>query len=110
MHPTLVRESFHRDGWVYERGTTADAWSPTSTASTYVSSAATVAIMPPVSATSLAQVAELPARTLILDGELCAFDVNLVSLIYLLDASPEERATPPVFMAFDCLYQRGRTR
>ena len=55
-------------------------------------------------------VAELPARTLILDGELCAFDVNFVSLIYLLDASPEERATPPVFMAFDCLYQRGRTR
>jgi ATP-dependent DNA ligase len=55
-------------------------------------------------------VAELPARPLILDGELCAFDVNLVSLIYLLDASPEERAMPPVFMAFDCLYQRGRTR
>lgn len=51
--------------------------------------------------------AELPDRTLILDGELCAFDVNLV---YLLDASPEERATPPLLMAFDGLYQRGRTR
>jgi ATP-dependent DNA ligase len=63
--------------------------------------------MPPVSATSPAQWPSFPARTLILDGELCAFDVNLV---YLLDASPEERATPPLLMAFDCLYQCGRTR
>ncbi len=54
--------------------------------------------------------AELLARTLILDGELCASDVNLVSLIALVDASPEERATTPLLMAFDCLYQRGRTR
>ena len=45
---------------------------------------------------------------LILDGEVCAFDANLVSHIYLLDAKPEEPATPPVFMAFDCLCQRGR--
>lgn len=50
----------------------------------------------------------LPAPTLILDGEICAFDTNLVSHIYLLDAASEHLATPPVFMAFDCMYQRGR--
>jgi len=48
------------------------------------------------------------ARTLILDGEVCAFDANLVSHIYLLDTRPDELATPPVLMAFDCLYERGR--
>jgi len=50
----------------------------------------------------------LLARTLILDGEVCAFDANLVSHIYLLDTRPDELATPPVLMAFDCLYERGR--
>ena len=53
-------------------------------------------------------VSKLPARTVILDGEVCAFDANLVSHVSLLEASPEELPTPPVFMAFDCLDQRGR--
>ena len=106
MHPTLVRESFHRDGSVYERSTTADAWSPTSTASTMSRQPQRSRSCRPFRDIARA-VAELPDRTLILDGELCAFDVNLV---YLLDASPEERATPPLLMAFDGLYQRGRTR
>jgi ATP-dependent DNA ligase len=45
-------------------------------------------------------VSQLPARTLILDGEVCAFDVQLISHIYLIDGNPEEPATPPVYMAF----------
>ena len=42
-------------------------------------------------------------------GKVCAFDAQLISHIYLLDGSLEEPATPPVYMVFDCLYQRGRT-
>jgi len=53
-------------------------------------------------------VARLPTRTLILDGEVCAFDAQLISHIYLLDGAPEAPATPPVFIAFDCMYRRGR--
>jgi hypothetical protein len=48
-------------------------------------------------------------RSLILDGEVCAFDHQLVSHMYLLSDPPEdEPVTPPVFMAFDLLAIRGR--
>jgi ATP-dependent DNA ligase len=33
---------------------------------------------------------------------------QLISHIYLLEPNPEEPATPPVYMAFDCLYRNGR--
>jgi bifunctional non-homologous end joining protein LigD len=55
-----------------------------------------------------AAISRLPARTLILDGEVCAFDAQLISHIYLLEPNPEEPSTPPVYMAFDCLYRNGR--
>ncbi|MES1240421.1 MAG: RNA ligase family protein [Acidobacteriota bacterium] len=57
-------------------------------------------------------VGALRAKTLILDGEVAVFDENLVShLGYLrgLRGAPEEKLlTPPVFVAFDCLYARGK--
>ena len=53
-------------------------------------------------------VAKLPAHTLILDGELAAFDRNLVSHIQLLDAAADEVCTRPVLIAFDCLFARGK--
>jgi bifunctional non-homologous end joining protein LigD len=54
-------------------------------------------------------VGELRAPTLILDGEVAAFDESLVShLGYLRGAPPGMILTPPVFIAFDCLYARGR--
>jgi bifunctional non-homologous end joining protein LigD len=107
MHPTLVREPFHRDGWVYEEKY--DGWrllvlkdgqhvrlvSRNGRDHTARFPAVTRAI------------ARLPARSLILDGEICAFDAQLISHIYLLDAAPDESATPPVYMAFDCMYARG---
>jgi bifunctional non-homologous end joining protein LigD len=57
-----------------------------------------------------AAVRRLPARTLILDGEVCVFDQSLVSHMHLLMDPPAEArvVTPPVFMAFDYLYTRGR--
>jgi bifunctional non-homologous end joining protein LigD len=45
--------------------------------------------------------------TLVLDGEVCAFDAKLVSHLHLL-VDPDEFATPPVFIAFDCLYVSRR--
>jgi bifunctional non-homologous end joining protein LigD len=55
-----------------------------------------------------AALAELGARTLVLDGEVCVFDQALVSHMHLLMDPPDDAVvTPPVFMAFDCLYVRG---
>jgi bifunctional non-homologous end joining protein LigD len=54
---------------------------------------------------------KLRAPTLVLDGEIAAFDENLVShLGYLRGsrASDELLLTPPVLIAFDCVYARGK--
>jgi bifunctional non-homologous end joining protein LigD len=57
-----------------------------------------------------AAVARLRAPRLILDGEIAVFDERLVShLGYLRRAGSEEQIlTPPVLVAFDCLFARGR--
>ena len=56
-----------------------------------------------------AAISQLPAQTLILDGEVCAFDEALVSHMHLLMDPPADAiVTPPVLIAFDCLYSRGR--
>src|SRR5262252_3119062 len=53
-------------------------------------------------------IAALKAPTLILDGEVCVFDKDLVSQFHLLGGSDsDELCTPPVFMAFDCLHAHG---
>jgi bifunctional non-homologous end joining protein LigD len=108
MHRTLVREPFHRNGWVYEEKY--DGWRIIAS-----KEGKRVRLLSrtgrehttrfPEIATA---VARLPAPTIILDGEACAFDRNLISHIYLLDTRPDEPATPPVLMAFDCMYVRGR--
>jgi bifunctional non-homologous end joining protein LigD len=56
-------------------------------------------------------VARLRAPSLILDGEIAVFDERLVSHLGYLRASrgPEEKLlTPPLLIAFDCLYARGK--
>jgi hypothetical protein len=48
-------------------------------------------------------------RPLILDGEVVVFDERLVSWFDLHgETSPDIVATPPIFMAFCCLYLLGR--
>lgn len=107
MHPTLVREPFARAGWVYEEKFA--GWRVLA-----YKSGSNVRLISRrgVDHTSRFQdvaraVAQLPVPTLILDGELCAFDRNLVSHINLLDAGPDEIATPPVLIAFDIVHARG---
>jgi bifunctional non-homologous end joining protein LigD len=57
-----------------------------------------------------AAVARLRAPRLVLDGEIAVFDERLVShLAYIRGArSEDEILTPPVLVAFDCLFARGK--
>jgi bifunctional non-homologous end joining protein LigD len=57
-----------------------------------------------------AAVAGLRAPRLILDGEIAVFDERLVShLAYLRGSRNEDQIlTPPVLVAFDCLFARGK--
>lgn len=56
-----------------------------------------------------AAIRALPVMTLILDGEVAMFDDTLISRFEWFRKRPEDvAATPPVYMAFDCLYLEGR--
>jgi bifunctional non-homologous end joining protein LigD len=91
MHPTLVREPFHHDGWVYEKKY--DGWRMIA-----YKDGDRVRLVSRNGRDHTARfgdiagaVAKLPTSTLILDGEVCAFDANLVSHIYILEANADER-------------------
>jgi bifunctional non-homologous end joining protein LigD len=110
MLASEVKQPFHTPGWVYEEkydGYRAVAYKD----------GARVRIVSrnlkdltrqfePVAAA----VARLRAPRLILDGEIAVFDERLVShLAYLRGAQSEDQIlTPPVLVAFDCLFARGR--
>jgi ATP-dependent DNA ligase len=52
---------------------------------------------------------KLSARTLVLDGEVAIYDQQLRSRFdWLREPDPAAVATPPLFMAFDVLYQDRR--
>ncbi len=56
-----------------------------------------------------AAVGKLPTRTLVLDGEVCVFDAQLVSQFHLLgDTRTDELATPAVYITFDVLHAKAR--
>jgi bifunctional non-homologous end joining protein LigD len=104
MAPTLARPPFHRDGWLYEEKV--DGWR-------------IVALKdgPRVRLVSRNQVdhtrrfpelaaaiAKLRPDVLVLDGELAAFDEQLVSRFHLIsDPDTGILCTPPMFIAFDVL-------
>lgn len=104
MLATLVKKPFHKAGWVYEekydgyrilvykegdrvRLLSRNAKERTSTFS------------------SIAEgVAKLPVRTVLLDGEVVAFDSHGLSRFQLL----QNRGVQPAYGVFDCLYLDGR--
>jgi len=104
MLATLVSEPFHRPGWVYEEkydgyrilaykeGRKVTLFSRN--AKDRTASFADVA----------AAVAGLAAKTLLLDGEVVAFDRKLVSRFQLL----QQGEVPYVYAVFDCLYRNGK--
>ena len=108
MASTLVRETFHRPGWVYEEKY--DGWRMLAFKD---GSRARLISRQGVDHTArfrelAAAVSQLRAPELVLDGEVCVFDEDLVSQFHLLGRpDPAVIATPPVLMAFDCLRVLG---
>ena len=109
MAPTLVREPFHRDGWIYEEKV--DGWrmlaykdgdrvrlvsrNGRDHTRRFVGIAAAGAPQ--------------TARALVLDGEVAIYDEKLRSRFdWLREPDADAVATPPMFMAFDLLHQDGR--
>jgi len=55
-----------------------------------------------------AAIASLPASTLLLDGEVTAFDERLLSRRPFRHHDPRVLVTPPIYIAFDCVHASGR--
>jgi bifunctional non-homologous end joining protein LigD len=108
MASTLVREPFHRPGWVYEEKY--DGWRMLAFKD---GARARLISRQGVDHTArfgelAAAIAQLRAPELVLEGEVCVFDEDLVSQFHLLGRpDPAIIATPPVLMAFDCLRVHG---
>jgi len=109
MAATQVVRPFHRTGWVYEEKV--DGWrilaykdaggvrlvsrNGRDLTRRFVELAAAVAALEP--------------PTLLLDGEIAVFDRQLLSRFEWLRGRPkDEPATPPMLIAFDCLWTRGK--
>jgi bifunctional non-homologous end joining protein LigD len=108
MIPTLVKEPFHRDGWVYEEKV--DGWRMLAYRDgKHVRLVSRTGVdhgkrFPDL----VAAVASLPVKTLVLDGEVAVFDRHLRSRFgWLREPDPEAVATPPLLMVFDLLYGAG---
>jgi len=109
MHATQIAQPFHREGWIWEEKY--DGWRMVA-----YKDADRVRLVSR-NGRDLTQrfrelgaaVGALPARTLILDGEIAVFDTALISRFEWLRGRPkDEAATPPMFMVFDCLYARRK--
>ena len=104
MLPTLVASPFDRSGWVYEEkydGYRILAYKESSRVTLLSRNGKERTEAYPEVA---AAVAKLPASTLLLDGEVVAFDKRRVSRFQLL----QEGKAAPLYAVFDCLYQNGR--
>jgi bifunctional non-homologous end joining protein LigD len=109
MQSTEVGQPFHRDGWVYEEKY--DGWRMVA-----YKDGTDVKLLSRAGKEHSRRFAELAAAiralrpmTLILNGEVAIFDDQLISRFEWFRNRPEDVAsTPPIYMAFDCLYLEGR--
>ena len=104
MQPTLLARAFHRDGWVYEEKY--DGWRMLA----YTDGDNVRLVGRPGNDHTrrfvdlVNVIRSLDAETLILDGEVAILDNTLVSRFeWMRHGKPPGIATPPLFMAFDCL-------
>jgi len=109
MQATEVSQPFHRDGWIFEEKY--DGWRMLAckdgTAVRLVSRAGKEHSRR--FAELAAAIRALPPMTLILNGEVAIFDDKLISRFeWLRKRSADAASTPPIYMAFDCLYLEGR--
>jgi bifunctional non-homologous end joining protein LigD len=109
MAATQIPKPFHRAGWVYEEKV--DGWRVLA----YKDAAGVRLVSRNARDLTrrfpelVAAVAALRPPTLLLDGEIAVFDRQLVSHFEWLRSRPkDDLATPPLLMAFDCLYARGK--
>jgi bifunctional non-homologous end joining protein LigD len=104
MLATLVSQPFTRSGWEYEEkydGFRILAYKEGKKVTLMSRNAKDRTSSYPTVGTA---VAKLPDRTLLLDGEVVAFDAKGVSRFQLL----QQGEVRPAFAAFDCLYRNGR--
>jgi bifunctional non-homologous end joining protein LigD len=107
VHPmlaTLVKDPFDRPGWVYEEKYDGDrmlAYKQGNAVRLLSRNAKDRTAMFPKIA---AAIEALPSRTLLLDGEVVAFDRHGISRFQLLQQGQGE----PSYAVFDCLYRNGR--
>lgn len=103
MLATLVKEPFHRPGWVYEEKYDGDrilAYKEGDSVRLLSRNAKDrTASFPEIAAA----IEALPSRTLLADGEVVAFDRRGVSRFQLLQQGRVE----PSYAIFDCLYRNG---
>ncbi len=108
MHPTQVREPFHRPGWVYEEkvaGWRILAYKNGIRVRLVSRNGVDLSRRFPAVAKA---VAALPDQTLVLDGEVAIYDQHLRSRFnWLRKPNAEAIATPPLFIGFDALYSCG---
>jgi hypothetical protein len=105
MLATLISQPFHKPGWVYEEkydGFRILAYKEGASVSLLSRNGKDRTQTYPNIA---AAIAKLPYRTLLLDGEVVAFDNRRVSRFQLL----QEGKVPPLYAVFDCLYENGVT-
>src|SRR5215475_15698357 len=109
MAPTLVRDAFHRDGWVYEEKV--DGWRMLA-----YKDGARVRLVSRNGRDHTrrfrgiaAAISKLSARSLVLDGEVAIYDQQLRSRFdWPREPDPDAVATPSLLMAFDLLYHDRR--
>lgn len=104
MLATLVKQPFDKPGWIYEEkydGYRILAYKEGSRVTLLSRNANDRSLI--FSAVAKA-VAKLRHRTLLLDGEVVAFDSKLVSRFQLL----QDLKSEPSYAVFDCLYKEGR--
>jgi len=107
MAPTLVREPFHRDGWVYEEKV--DGWRMLAYKDR---DRVRLVSRNGVNHTKrfpdlTTEIAKLSARTLVLDGEVAIIDQQLRSRFdWRREPDPVAVATPPVYIAFETYVSR----
>jgi bifunctional non-homologous end joining protein LigD len=104
MLATLVAQPFHRPGWEYEEkydGYRILAYKEGGKVRLMSRNAKDRTRSYPTIAAAIAKLAD---RTLLLDGEVVAFDTAGVSRFQLL----QRGGAQPAFATFDCLYRNGR--